>query len=587
MFSRSPNRNSSKRKFFEIIKNRYQREQLGELLNFIQTGFLENYQLKSTLNFKLYMKISSFIKRKGDSELKDQKEKVPILKDESEIKSVKDYTSNSFNDGWKYLYGIDPTNKTFVKDNLVIKKTNDGSAYEIELDNVTLKVSGMPFIPFFSSAKDNIMVTLDYYREYLGDKTLVLICRLFNVIQWVSGSIERYKNKITLLEGDFEQIVNLINNMTTTTIDLDTVDNFYDINKAIVEGVYKPYVTRVSIIELFNLYKTVRGQLPQGCYRFLYQTVDYPFKRNGVDLEISSDRYSDYNNAYLSYYVPQGREEPYRIWFCNEYKVLPDTFTDKDKTIEFEENGEIKEYYKVIMVKKVENENTTYYPMLYFDWGDYDVEKIIKFDPESIEPKKLRPATYYFYMKYIFNHMYGISNWIINGNNEPESSNNQHYNFGFLLNDYKDNFDSSEVYTLYKIQLYLYDYILKVGNYLIENIETIKTFYPQQENESYGSYIARITGRIVALSNNELVIYQSYNFDSYREKFNLLGTFNEGTFIYNPENVGSNSSQISSYVIQYFSYLIAQYFREVEKPESHKPYIESIDEYTPVMVYLV
>lgn len=184
------------------------------------------------------MKFSRSDKRKGDSEPKEWKEKVPILKGENEITSVKDYTSTSFYDDWKYLYGVNPTNETIAKDKLVVKKTNDGNAYELDR---AFSIQDMFFYPYFAGL--NAMVTLDYYREYLGGKTLALIYVIFKAAQW---SNESYKYRITLLKDDFEQIVNLINIMTTTTIYINTVDNFYDINKAIVEGVYKPYVTRVS-----------------------------------------------------------------------------------------------------------------------------------------------------------------------------------------------------------------------------------------------------------------------------------------------------------------------------------------------------
>ena len=538
------------------------------------------------------MKFSRSDKRKGDSEPKDQKEKVPVLKGEDEITSIKDYTENSFDDGWKYIYGINPTNKTIVKDNLIIKKTNDGNAFELEQDQhdeFVYYAQDMPFYPFFTLAIYNIIVTLDYYREYLGNKALVLVSHILNAgaIQWFD---EAYKNRITLLKDDFEQVVDLINNMSLTSIDLDTVTDFYDINKALVEGNYKPYVTRVSIEELFNLYKIVRSQKPSGCYKFLNYESIYPFRVNGVDLEIYKKHNADYKDAYLSYFVPKIQddqyhyiEQPYEIWYCNEYKVLPQVFTDKGKTIEFEENGETKEYYKVIMVK---GEHNRYYSMLYFDWGDYDVEEFLKFDPESIEPKKLTPATYYFYMKFIYDHICGISKWIMNGNYEPGENNNQYKKFATLLQDYKNNFDSTEVYALYKVELYLYEYILKVGNYLIENIETIKSFYTQRANESDDSYISRITGGILYFDNNKIVIYQDYHINIHRERLNLLGTIDEGVFTYTPENVGPGDGKIGGSDIEYFSYLVNDYYHEVEKPDNHKPYIESIGEYTSVMDYI-
>lgn len=530
--------------------------------------------------------------RKGESEPKDHKEKVPILKGENEITSVKDYTTSSFNDGWKYIYGINPTNKTFVKDNLVFMKANEENAYEMDSG---FGVSGMYFYPYFASI--NAMVTLDYYRKYLGDKTLVLMSVIFKTITWPD---ERYKYRITLLKDDFEQVVKIINNMTKTktTIDLNTVSDFYNINKAIVEGNYKPYVTRVSIVELFNLYKTIRAQLPEGCYQI--QTSAYPFRRNGVDLEIYSKWNSNHNNAYLSYYVPGNGEQPYQIWNCNIYKELPQTFNNKDKTIEFEENGQTKEYYKVIMVK----ENETYYPILYLDWGEYDVDKVMSLDPKSIEPAILTPLSYYGYLKTIADNVSGVCHWAFNsifGRNIYNTP------FSGFITDHKKSFTSDEVYKYCKLDEYLCNLTLTVCEFLLENIEKIKTFYSKTEEETDSKYIERITWKLITLGTNSnynpAEEYPDRNFKDYYPPYMVYfylivpgnapegpkhlimkdyGTITDGVFTFD----NTRSMYPSSFWISYHGNDRDEHYVQLPKPDNLQEYSKDMRDYSQAMKWI-
>lgn len=507
-----------------------------------------------------------------------------ILRDGTEITSVKDYTPNSYDEGWKYIYGVNTTNQTIVKDNLYIKKISEGSNVEMETNydnSFNLSSSNMKFHPYFGMNKTNMIVTANYYYPYIGDKVFVLLSRILNYIrsQW---NEETYKEKITLLKDDFELIIKLINNMTTTDIDLSEITSFYDINKAIVEPVYKDYVKRISIVELFNLYRTVRDNtMSTYCYKFLNGTRKYPFERNGVDLEIVSE-YTDNEGVYLSYYVPQGiGVKPYGIWYCNEYKELPAEFTDKGKTIEFEENGEIKEYYKVIMVRKTDN---TWYPMLYFDWGDFDPEEIIKLDPKLIEPQKLTPTSYNNYMKQVYNHITPLAAYMYNytgSSGELDGKeNNQNKPFDSLLFDYKSQFDSSEVYTYWSVKIHLYDFGITVLDYITENLEIIKSFYPNYNFDTSTSEgrdnIKKITGGFIG--------YIDYYLRDNRIKpsYDQVGSFINELFIYDPQKLPGIYNDVY-YTPEDF---LSKRPTLPPMPEGYEPFIEDIGEYNPTMNYI-
>lgn len=483
---------------------------------------------------------SNIQNRKGAEQQQEQKEKTPILKGENEITSIKDYTPDSYTDGWKYIYGVDTTNQTINTSDLYIRKTNEGSSVEMETnydDSFNLSSSNIKFHPCFGIKKTNIIVTTNYYYPYIGDKVFVLISRILNYIrtQW---NEETYEQKITLLKDDFEPIIKLINNMTTTNINIDSITNFYDINKAIVKPVYKDYVKRISVVELFNLYRTVRDNtMNTYCYKFLDNTREYPFERNGVDLEIVSE-YTDNEGVFLSYYVPGTNQEPYQIWNCNEYKELPAEFTDKDKTIEFTENDVTKEYYKVIMVRKIENENITWYPMLYLDWGEYDVDEIIKFDPKSIEPTDITPLTYYYYIKKIWEHIYWVCTWAENNYNDRVIGfkNNQNYKFVDFIGDYKNQFPSCEIYRYYALCKYISEYVITVYNFLDKHIEKIKTFYKRMENEDNTDFVQRITCNFINQNNNdnETYMYDQEKFEGWNQYLDEMGYFQDGIFTYVP-----------------------------------------------------
>lgn len=284
-----------------------------------------------------------------------------------------------------------------------------------------------------------------------------------------------------------------------------------------------------------------------------------------MELEIFNKWSDSYSNAYLSYFVPSIIQAPYQIWYCNEYKVLPDTFTDKSKTIEVKENGQTKEYYKVIMVKRGEN---SYYPMLYLDWGEYDVDEIIKFDPKSIEPTDINSSTYYSYIKKIWEHIYWVCAWAENNYNNHGTGikNNQNYKFVNFIGNYKNQFPSCEIYRYYALCKYISEYVTPVYNFLKEHIEEIKTFYKRKENENNTDFVRRITCGFINQNNddNGTYIYEQEKFGEWNQYLNNMGYFQDGIFTYVPPTDSDYvGDQWLEYIYEYHSEPFVEYIEDM------------------------
>ena len=519
--------------------------------------------------------------RKGESEPKDRKERVPILKNTStELTSFKDiYNFNDYYESdFKYAYGVNGT--TIDKGNLVIKTTEGG----ITITKVTIDSWNTKFY-VGDNEEESMFIFLIvkyyyYFKPIIGERAFIYL-KPYEYPPTMNS--ENYKRALTLLKDDIPEVVEDINSMTTTQIDLDTVTDLELINKTIQEPEFKYGKCNISLVEVFNLYELYTRELESWMPNYdmayvLNNTLKFIFNNNTRYIELrnmtSSLKENEYR-LYLSYYT---EPNDYQIWNCNTLTNLPNLTGNNDKTIVI--NGTT--YYKVLLVYTGDN---SYEPLLYFDWGDFDPEEIIKLDPKSIEPQKLTPTSYYKYMKQVYNHITPLAAYMYNYSGSSGElygkENNQNKPFNSLLNDYKSNFDSSEVYTYWSVKIHLYDFGITVLDYITENLEIIKSFYPNYNFDTSTSEgranIEEITGGFIGY-----IDYYYLRDNRIKPSYDQVGSFIDELFIYDPQKLPGSYNDVY-YTPEDF---LSKRPTLPPMPEGYKLYIEDIGEYTLTMNYI-
>lgn len=548
--------------------------------------------------------------RKGAEQ--QQKQKVPLLKDvPDQLDSFNYYyTRDSIAGGLKYIHGlIFDDNQIYIDpDNLFIDKTEtNGSEIVWGEYNEYPKTTTSPIAylnicseqPGFGTDFIYYIMIYYYYYDFIGDKSILISYYCLRITEWY---IENAPMFIMFLKNDIPKVLSSINSISKNKIKIEEIENnetkysFKDINTWLFNPQVKYGADRFTVDELFKLYGTFKSVYSPGegiIQNNAWGCATFCRKDGDVDITINPTG-STGESVYLCYYNDS------KIWECTSRDKVPNAdFINHDKTIEIDGNT----YYKVLMAKKTGQD--TYYPILYLDWGEYDVDKVMSLDPKSIEPAVLTPLSYYGYLKTIADNVVGICQWADNSGSSIGSDveqNNYGENFNSFIRNHKNSFTSDEIYKYCKLDEYLRNLTLTVCEFLLKNLEKIKTFYSKHEYDYEYEYIERITWGLISYTTDSIPYYdlaEQYpdrNFKDYYPPYypqflvnnstpktimKDYGTITDGVFTFN----NTKQDYPESYWCLYYG-LYHQPRHEVSKPDNFQEYSSDMRDYSQAMKWI-